>query len=76
MNHGRCNPGPGIVVWLAFRYSAGQGLGLGDNGWYNCIGVLCDRAKSLSFSCGDLFGRFLAYRQLVNTTRVNEDLLL
>ena len=76
MHHCRSDPGPGIVVRLALGDTACQGLGLSDNGGNNCVGVLRDRAKSLSFSCGDLFGRFLAYRQLVNTTRVNEDLLL
>lgn len=76
MHHCGGDPGPGVVVRLAFRDAAGQCLGLGDNGWNDCVGVLGDRAKSLSFSCCDLFGCFLAYRELMYTTRVNGDLLL
>ena len=61
MHHSRGNPGPGIVVRLAFGNTAGQGLGLGDNGWDNCVGVLGDGSKDLSLGGCDLLGCFLGY---------------
>lgn len=53
------------MVRLAFRDTAGQGLGLGDNSGYNCVGVLGDGSKDLSLGGCDLFGCFLGYRQLM-----------
>jgi len=50
-------------VRLAFGDAAGQGLGLGDHCWHNCVGMLGDRAESFSRGGCDLLGCFLEHGQ-------------
>jgi hypothetical protein len=65
VHHCRGDPGPGIVVRLAFRDAAGQGLGLSDNCWDDGVGMLGDGSKNLGLGGCDLFGCFLGYGQLM-----------
>ena len=76
MHHGRCDPGPRVVPRLTFGDAAGQGLGLGNNGWDDCVSVLGDGAENLSLGGCDPFGRFLGYRQLLYVFEVRGNLLL
>jgi hypothetical protein len=70
------DPGPRVVVRLTFGDTAGQSLGLGNNGWDDCVSVLGDGAESLSLGGCDLFGSFLERRQLLYVFDIQGNLLL
>jgi hypothetical protein len=65
------DPGPRVVVRLTFGDTAGQSLGLGNNGWNNCVGMLGDGAENLSLGGCDLLRCFLGYRQLIFCTSLS-----